>query len=385
MKKRNPLAPLNPPLLPPSARSRAALGLTAAAARGAFQLQVCTHCDAVQYPPRDVCHACLCDALVWRAVPDGGRVLAETTVRISADPYFRTKAPWRVGMVALDCGPSVIAHLHADMGAGQRVRMSARLDKSGQAVMLALPEGSTDLSDDRQLRELACDPRGRRVLVTDIRSPFGCAISRAMADAGAQVLDGIGLDVTDTENVRRAAGAYGGRVEILVNTTLHIRPGGVIGRGDVVLAHEEIETTQLGLMRLAQSFGPALRGRGAEKPNAACAWVNIFSVYGLIPDAAFGAASAVHAAALSLSRTLRAELRAGGIRVIDVFVGPLDDVWHEAQPPPKVSPSQLAAAVVRALRDGVEEVAVGDVAQDVLARYRDDPKVLERELSGRPQ
>ncbi|MBV9537972.1 MAG: hypothetical protein JOY70_03445, partial [Acidisphaera sp.] len=183
-------------------------------------------------------------------------------------------------------------------------------------------------------------------------------------------------------NVRRAAGAYGGRCEIIVNTMLHIRPGGVLGRGDVVRAHEEIEATQLGLMRLAQSFGPALRARGGEQPTAACAWVNIHSVHALIPDPAFGAASATHAAALSLSRSLRAELRPGGVRVIDLFVGPLDDVWHEALPPPKVTPAQLGAAVVRALREAVEESAVGDVAQDILARYHENPKVLERELSG---
>jgi NAD(P)-dependent dehydrogenase (short-subunit alcohol dehydrogenase family) len=262
--------------------------------------------------------------------------------------------------------------------------MAARLDKSGAAVMLALPEGSFDLAADRQLRDFTCDPRGRRVLVTDTRHPFGRGVAAALATAGAEVLAIPALDLTDTENVRRAAGAYGGRCDILVNTAFDIRPGGILGRGDVVRAREEIEHAQLGLMRLAQAFGPALRARGAEQPNAACAWVNVVSVYALVPDPAFGAVAAAHAAALSLSRTLRSELRPGGIRVIDALVGPLDDVWHAALPPPKVSPAQLGAAVLRALRDGVEEIAVGDVAQDVLARYRDDAKVLERELNGRP-
>jgi hypothetical protein len=35
--------------------------------------------------------------------------------------------------------------------------------------------------------------------------------------------------------------------------------------------------------------------------------------------------------------------------------------------------------VLRALRAGLETLAVGDVAQDVLARWQDDPKTLERE------
>ena len=41
--------------LPPNARGRVALGLTAAAALGRFELQVCKECATVQYPPREAC------------------------------------------------------------------------------------------------------------------------------------------------------------------------------------------------------------------------------------------------------------------------------------------------------------------------------------------
>ena len=56
---KNPILPTRQPTLPPTARSRVALGLTAAAARGRLALQVCLDCGAVQYPPREVCRACL--------------------------------------------------------------------------------------------------------------------------------------------------------------------------------------------------------------------------------------------------------------------------------------------------------------------------------------
>jgi NAD(P)-dependent dehydrogenase (short-subunit alcohol dehydrogenase family) len=135
-----------------------------------------------------------------------------------------------------------------------------------------------------------------------------------------------------------------------------------------------------GLMRLAQAFGPALRFRGADGTHPACAWVNVLSVYGLVANPAWGGLSAGHAAALSLSQTMRAELRPGGIRVVDVLIGPLDDEWHQAVPPPKVAPAAVASALVRALRDGVEHVAVGDVAQDIVARWRDNPDILAREM-----
>ena len=74
-------------------------------------------------------------------------------------------------------------------------------------------------------------------------------------------------------------------------------------------------------------------------------------------------------------------MRTAGIRVVDVFAGPIDDDWNQLLPPPKLAPAALAKAVVRALQDGVEDVYPGDVAQEWFRRWRDDPKVLERELA----
>ena len=126
------------PLLPPVQRSRAALGLTLAAAEGRFALQGCAECGAVQYPPRDACRACLSTDLTWREVPNGGRVVAQTRIHASPDPYFREHLPWRIGTVALDAGVPVIAHLHAAVSRGDRVRMALRLDRAGQGVLIAL-------------------------------------------------------------------------------------------------------------------------------------------------------------------------------------------------------------------------------------------------------
>ncbi|MGA7972160.1 MAG: short-chain dehydrogenase, partial [Pseudolabrys sp.] len=85
-------------------------------------------------------------------------------------------------------------------------------------------------------------------------------------------------------------------------------------------------------------------------------------------------------ACLSASHTLRAELRPGGVKVINVFAGPLETEWYQSVPPPKVAPSALARAVVDALKRGLEDVYVGDVAQDTRARLAVNPKALEREL-----
>jgi uncharacterized OB-fold protein len=127
--------------LPPSVRSRIASGLTAAAALGRFELQVCTNCGTTQYPPREACHQCLSVALEWKLQSGCGELLSETTLFHSHHEFFRERLPWRIGIVKLDCGATVIAHLVSDVqGAPCRVRVEARLDKAGQAALVAFPE-----------------------------------------------------------------------------------------------------------------------------------------------------------------------------------------------------------------------------------------------------
>ena len=392
----DPLAVPGAPLAPGGGRSRAALGLAAMAARGRFALQVCADCGAAQYPPRDVCRACLGPRLPWRDVPAGGQMLAVTTTRISAAPYFRRHAPWRTGLVGLDCGPSVVAHLHRDVSATDRVRMRLHLDKSGAGVMLALPEQDTPHMDaDPILREFTADPRGRRVLVTDARTTFGQAVAGAMLAAGAEHVfagiadawkpitgtvpgDRVDLDMTDTTSVHRLAAALGGRIDIVIDTALHLRPGGLLERRDVVCARAEMEAGYFGRLRLAQALGPALQARAGDGTHGACAWVNILSIAALAPLPGYAVTAAAQAAALSLTHAMRAELRP--LKIITAFVGPLDDEWHQTIPPPKVTPPQLATAVLHALRRGLEDIAVGDIAQDVMARWTDAPTTLARDL-----
>jgi len=105
------------------------------------------------------------------------------------------------------------------------------------------------------------------------------------------------------------------------------------------------------------------------------------SVYALSNWSAFGTTSASQAAAYSLSQCLRAELAGSGVKVVNVLFGPLDESWRQWVPPPKVTPKQLASSVVHALQQGIDNVTLGPVAEDLVQRYRQDPMVLERELA----
>ncbi|NML45844.1 SDR family NAD(P)-dependent oxidoreductase [Ramlibacter sp. G-1-2-2] len=405
-KRKNPVLRTRQMNLPPWARGRVALGMTAAAAEGRFELQCCKDCGALQYPPREACHKCLSPRLQWKAQGGEGTLLSTTTLHHSNDLFFRERLPWRMGLVHLDAGPSLVVHLHGEVGeAPTRVKVGARLDRAGQAVLIGFPEtGSEHMADDKMLREMTSDPKFRKVLVTDGKTAVGQALVQALVKAGADIvwvghaepwkkLPGfdditqfkevtlVPLDLTNGRSVTELAGEIGGKVDIVINNAEVHRSFGIGNRRGTDVAKAEMDINYFGLLRLAQEFGPALRGRSADGVTHAAAWVNLLSIYALSNYPPHGTFSASKAAALSISQCLRAEMRPAGIRVINVFPGPIDDEWNQNLPPPKVAPSALAASIVKALKDGIEDVYPGDVAQEWLERWRDNPKVLERELA----
>lgn len=405
-KHRNPVLPPRRPTLPPLARTRHALGLSAAAAVGRFALQECRDCGAVQYPPREACRVCLSDRLEWRERDGTGTLLATTVVRRPYELYFRDQAPWKTGLVRLACGVSVVAFLHgACPDAPGRVRVRAYLDRAGRAVLVALPEKDVpDMTDDPLLKVFGNAPKGRNVLVTDGRSEIGQAMALAALKAGANTvwvgvtepwkapqgfkaleanpgITMLPLDVTEVQSVDTLAGQIGGKVDILINTAEFHRTHSALSRRGVETARAEMEVNYLGLLRLAQAFGPAMCSRAAEKPKNAVAWVNILSVFALANYPQQGTFSASKAAALSLAQCLRSDFRSSGLRVLNVFPGPVDEDWNQLELPPKLAPDKLASATMRALEDGLEDLYPDPIARDWHDRWRADPKVLEMELT----
>src|SRR5262249_56809411 len=115
--------------------------------------------------------------------------------------------------------------------------LALKLDKSGAPVVLALPAQETEnMQDDPQLRELTCDPKFRRVLITDGRTAVGQSMAKAFSDAGAAIVfvgladqwkpfpgmdalcaiervEIVPLHVTDTESVTEQAQQHGRRAQ----------------------------------------------------------------------------------------------------------------------------------------------------------------------------
>ena len=401
--RKNPLARTTAPLLPPATRSRAAQGLTRAAARGEFALHTCTGCGTVSYPAREACPKCLSD-LVVAPVARGGTVLSITTIEISGEPYFRRLPPARQALIALDCGPTIVAEARRDCVAGMRIRASLQLDKAGQPVIYARPENGDPASDtDPHWRELVADPLHRRCLITDGRNPVTLPLAKALLGAGAaKVVVGISerwkpfadagklealgavelvdLDLADERSVAGLASDYAAKTDILVHNALHLRPGSLFSGGEVLKARDAMEVSYFGALRLAQYFGPVMRSRGADGDNSAAAWVNVLSIFAHLSWPGYAAYAATQAASLSFSQALRAEMRGSGVRVLDVFSGPMEIDWLEHLPPPKVQPAAVAHEIVAALKGGEEERWVGEVAKDFRDRFSANPKEIERDL-----
>jgi uncharacterized OB-fold protein len=91
--------------------------------------EVCEHCDAKVFPPRDICPECGEEAKTLYTFSGRGEVYSYTTVY---DPPagYEDVAPYTVAMVKLDEGPFVTAQLtdleNRDVEIGMPVEMVTR-------------------------------------------------------------------------------------------------------------------------------------------------------------------------------------------------------------------------------------------------------------------
>lgn len=95
--------------------------------------EVCEHCDAKLFPPRDICPECGQEAKTLFQFSGKGEVYSYTTVYDAPEGYAE-QAPYTLAMVKLSEGPLVTAQL-TDLGEqqpaiGMPVEMVTRLLRS---------------------------------------------------------------------------------------------------------------------------------------------------------------------------------------------------------------------------------------------------------------
>jgi uncharacterized OB-fold protein len=87
--------------------------------------EVCPHCEAKLFPPRDVCPECGGEAKTLYAFSGRGEVYSYTTV-FDAPAGYEENAPYTVALIKLEEGPLVTAQL-TDLG-DQRVEIGTPVE-----------------------------------------------------------------------------------------------------------------------------------------------------------------------------------------------------------------------------------------------------------------
>lgn len=104
--------------------------------------EVCEHCDAKVFPPRDICPSCGEEAKTLYTFSGKGEVYSYTTV-FDAPAGFEETAPYTVAMVKLEEGPLVTAQLtdldnrHVEIGMPVEMvtrKMRSATDERGMLV-----------------------------------------------------------------------------------------------------------------------------------------------------------------------------------------------------------------------------------------------------------
>lgn len=83
-----------------------------ACAEHRLELQRCTSCQAVRYPPMPGCPSCGSTATEWRELSPRGAIVRQTIVHARLHPAF--EPPYALVVVAIDDGPLMLSRFVGD-------------------------------------------------------------------------------------------------------------------------------------------------------------------------------------------------------------------------------------------------------------------------------
>ena len=99
----------------------------------------CAGCGAWIWPVQPFCPHCLAEALAWCETTGRGRLLVAVAFHRGMAPDGHWPAGWRVGLVRLEEGVPVWAHLGRKSPPGEEepVRLAVARDRRGRFVLVA--------------------------------------------------------------------------------------------------------------------------------------------------------------------------------------------------------------------------------------------------------
>ena len=181
----------------------------------------------------------------------------------------------------------------------------------------------------------------------------------------------VALDVTEERSIAAAA-ILCQDVTLLINNAGIAKYQGLIAAPDLSSARAEMEVNYFGTLAMCRAFAPILKANGGG------AIINMQSILSRINFPRNGGYSASRAASLSMTQGIRAELMAQGTLVVAVMPATVDTDMSKNDPPPKVSPNEVAASALQAVNDGIEDIYPGELATSIAAQLTSDPKAVEK-------
>ncbi|MCO6008315.1 SDR family oxidoreductase [Actinoallomurus purpureus] len=170
-------------------------------------------------------------------------------------------------------------------------------------------------------------------------------------------VDAVPLDVTDPDAISALADRARD-VNIVVNNAGVLFPSPLL-KADMADVVATFETNVFGALRVARGFAPVLAANGGG------ALVDMHSVFSW--SAGSGAYGASKAALWSITNSLRIELAPQKTQVVGVHLGFADTDMVAGIPTHKISPAEVAEAVMDGIEDGSNEVLVDALTRQMKA------------------
>jgi short-subunit dehydrogenase len=199
---------------------------------------------------------------------------------------------------------------------------------------------------------------------------------RELLKAGGPRLVPLPLDVTDPDQVAAAA-VVASDVTLLINNAGYAAFDGAISAPGIDPARREMEVNYFGTLALSRAFAPVLAKNGG-------AIINMLSMLALVALPMAATYSASKAAALSLTRSLRAELAGQGTQVIGVLAVQTETSMGASLPEPRMTPQEVVGDALDAVASGVsDDVVAGAQTRAIHDAFMADQKGLQAKMSTR--
>jgi NAD(P)-dependent dehydrogenase (short-subunit alcohol dehydrogenase family) len=228
--------------------------------------------------------------------------------------------------------------------------------------------------------------RGSTALVTGASRGLGRALVEALRTAGCRkiyaaarsvgaivagaTIEPVRLDITNGAEVAAAA-ARCADVDLLINNAGVAAFVPALAASTLNGARAEMETNYFGTLAMCRAFAPVLAGNGGG------ALVNILSVTSWFSVPMQGSYCASKAAAWSLTRAARFELRAQGTLVVGVYAGYIDTDMTAALTIAKSRPEEIAQRILAGIEAGIEDILADERAKSVHAELLKDSSAFD--------